>query len=134
MSKTITRPAVVPEIDPDDAQAAVEAAPHRARVERDSGVILKRAARMEQPRPRVMVQFSPDMMLELDRRAGERGWSRSMFILEMMKETFQRLNDEEAAEAEARAQWERDKAAAAARKLQRSAAAKKAAKTRARAK
>jgi hypothetical protein len=130
----ITKPAAVPQLDPDAEQAAIEAAAHDARSERNgSSAGVGRAPRLEQPRQRVMVNLQPDMIPELDRRAAEYGYSRSMYLQRIIAAHFEHLREQEAAEVAAREQVEKNRAAAQAKRDARRAATRAAARKRARA-
>jgi hypothetical protein len=131
MVRSITRPAQIPQ--PDDERAAVEGATHGARGEVPPAAAgLGRAHRLEGKRVRVAVNLSPDLLPELDRRALEYGYSRSMYLQRIISVHFEALRAEEIAEANAREQFEKARAAAEKKRTARSIAAKKARRARGR--
>ena len=133
----ITKPAIVPMvpmIDPDEERAAIEGATHGDRDERPTNAAGRgRAPRLEQRRQRVMVNLQPDLIPELDRRASEYGYSRSMYIMRILNQHLELMREQDIAEQAAREAREHEREVAEEKRAAKRAAAKALARKRARA-
>ena len=130
----ITKPAIIPLIDPDEEREAVEGATHGDRDDRPMNAAGRgRAPRLEQPRQRVMVNLQPDLIPELDKRAADYGYSRSMYIMRILGQHLELLREQDIAEQAANEARQRERELAEEKRAAKRAAAKALARKRARA-